>query len=77
MAGLEGIGRLLVLVGIGIAVIGGLLWLGSRLLGGQDLPGTIRIETSGITCLIPLLASIVISLVLTVVLNIILRLMNR
>lgn len=77
MFGFEGIGRMLVLVGIGIAVIGGLIWLGGRLFGGQDLPGTIRIETSGLTCIIPLLASLVLSVVLTVVLNIVLRLLNR
>ncbi|MGB9800018.1 MAG: DUF2905 family protein [Thermanaerothrix sp.] len=43
----------------------------------SNLPGTIKIETSGFTCIFPLLASVVISLVLTLVLNIIVRLLNR
>lgn len=77
MQGLEAIGRLLVLMGVMITLIGALLWLGGRFFGSTELPGTIRIETQGLTCVFPLLASIVISIVLTVVLNILVRLFNR
>lgn len=77
MQNLELIGRWVFILGIGLAVVGGILWLLGRIPGLQNLPGTIKIETSGMTCLIPLLASIVISLVLTVVLNIIIRIANR
>ena len=34
-----------------------------------QLPGTIRIQGSGFTCLIPLLGSIILSVLLTIVLN--------
>ncbi len=73
---LELIGRWLIIFGVALAVVGGLIWTLSRLFGGS-LPGTIKIETSGLTCVFPLLASIVISVVLTVVLNLLLRLLNK
>jgi hypothetical protein len=77
MQNLELIGRWVFIFGIALAVVGGILWLLGRIPGLQNLPGTIKIETSGMTCLIPLLASIVISLVLTIVLNVIIRIANR
>jgi hypothetical protein len=77
---IQAIGRLLLLIGIGIAVVGGLMMLLGRLpflnnLG--SLPGDIRIEGSGFTCLVPLASMILISLILTIVVNIIIRLINR
>ncbi len=69
MPNLEILARWLVIIGIGIAVLGGILWLVSRIPGVSSLPGTIKIEGSGFTCVIPLLAMIVISIVLTVLLN--------
>ena len=77
MLNLELIGRWLIIFGISIALVGGVLWLIGRIPGLQNLPGTIKIETSGLTCLIPLLASILISVVLTVVVNLIIRIGNR
>ncbi len=77
MGSFEILGRWLVVLGIVIAIVGGLLWLGSRLLGTHELPGTLRINIPGGTCLIPILASIVLSIVLTVVLNLVIRLINR
>jgi len=77
MNNLETIARYLVLAGLVTAAAGGLLWLGARFLNLKNLPGTIRIETGGLTCIIPLLGSIVLSIVLTLVLNLIIRLFNR
>lgn len=70
-------GRILILVGIGIAVVGGAMWLFSRFTGINQMPGTIKIEGSGFTCLFPILGSIVISILLTIVLNVIVRLLNK
>jgi hypothetical protein len=70
-------GRWMLIAGIVIAIIGGIIWLLSRIPGINQIPGTIKIQGSGFTCLIPLLASIVISIVLTVVLNLIARLLNH
>jgi hypothetical protein len=77
---IHGIGRLLLIIGIGIAVVGALLMLIGRLpflssLG--SLPGDIRIEGSGFTCLVPLASMILISIILTLVVNIIIRLIDR
>ena len=67
---LEGIGRWLLIVGIGIALIGALIWAVGRFFPNLgQLPGTIRIQGSGFTCLIPLLGSIILSVLLTIVLN--------
>jgi len=77
MPNLEIIGRWVVIFGVIMIVVGGIIWLIGRIPGVQNLPGTIKIETSGMTCLIPLLASIVISIVLTIVLNLIIRIVNR
>lgn len=70
------IGRWLVIGGIVMAITGGLIWLAGKIFPGGQLPGTIRVETGGLTCVFPLLASIVLSVVLTIVLNVIARLMR-
>ena len=70
------LGRWLVIGGITLAIIGGIIWLLGKA-GIVSLPGTLRIQTSGITCIIPILASLVLSIVLTIVLNLIARFFNR
>lgn len=70
------LGRWLVIGGVALAIVGGLIWLAGRFFNGSQLPGTIRIESGGLTCVFPLLASIVLSIVLTIVLNVIARLMK-
>lgn len=77
MEGLELAGKMLVLGGLTMTVVGGGLWLLARLPGLAQLPGTIRIERPGFTCIVPVLASLVLSILLTVVLNLILRFLNR
>lgn len=67
------LGKILILAGAGIAGLGLLVWLlaGSGWFG--RLPGDLRIERPGFTCLVPLASMLLISIGLTVVLNIILR----
>ena len=77
MGGLETIGKSLVVIGAGLALLGGLVWLLSKVPFMGRLPGDIRIERPGVTCLIPLASSIVISILLTVLVNIIVRIINR
>jgi hypothetical protein len=77
MTGLETIGRWLLIAGIGLAVVGGLVWLLAKAFPNlSQLPGTIRIQGAGFTCLFPLLASVILSILLTIVLNVIARLMK-
>lgn len=77
MGNFEMIGRWLVIGGVVLVITGGIIWLLAKLTGLNGLPGTIHFEFSGVSCMFPILASIVLSLVLTVVLNVILRLMNK
>ena len=77
MSGFEPIGKTLVIIGVALAALGGLVWLLSKVPFLGNLPGDIRIERPGMTCLIPLASSILISIVLTIVLNIIVRIINR
>jgi hypothetical protein len=75
---LELAGKWLLIFGLGLAVCGALLWLlGKALPNLTQFPGTIKIQTSGLTCVVPLLAMILISVVLTVILNLAARFLNK
>ena len=69
-------GKLLVTVGGALILVGGLLWLLSKLGFLGHLPGDIRIQRSGFTCLIPLVSSIILSILLTVVLSIVVQIVK-
>jgi hypothetical protein len=77
MGDLQTIGRWLLIAGMAITIIGGILWLLGRFSGLQNLPGTLKFEVSGLTCIVPLLGSIVISILLTILLNVLFRGGNR
>jgi hypothetical protein len=66
------IGRILVIVGVVLVVIGGLAVLGVRLPFGK-LPGDIAIEGERGAIYLPLGSMIVISVILTIVANFLLR----
>lgn len=77
---LNQIGRIVLIIGIGTVLFGGLLLLISRFpvfrnLG--QLPGDIRIEAQGFTCIFPIVTMILLSVGLTIIINIIIRLINR
>ncbi len=79
---LNTVAKLLVFVGLGIAALGGLIWLASRIPGLNrlgSLPGDIRYTSpdGSFGCYVPIVSMIVISLVLTVVLNVVVRLINK
>lgn len=77
MGNLENLGKLLVVLGAVSVIVGGVIWLVGRLSGSQTLPGTLRIDIPGGSCVIPILASIVISVVLTLVLNLLARWLGK
>lgn len=73
---MENLGRLLLILGGIIALLGLLLILGSsvpflRPLG--RLPGDIRFTVGNVTCFFPIVTSILLSIIVTIVLNILLR----
>lgn len=79
---LESIGRWLIAIGLGIALLGLLLALSGKVpllkrLG--KLPGDMRYQSADgrFSCFVPIVSSILLSIVLTVVLNVILRLLRR
>ena len=77
---LQAIGRVLLVGGIAVAILGGILMLLARIpffskLG--NLPGNIRIEGQGFSCFIPIVSMILVSIALTVIVNIVIRLINR
>ncbi len=72
------IARFLMIAGVVFFLVGGLLYLAGRAgLPLGRLPGDIRIQSGNVTCLIPLVTSILLSIVLTVVLNLVIRFLNR
>lgn len=70
-------GRLLVAIGMAIAVVGVVLWLFPRAFAWfGNLPGDLRIERDGTRIFIPLASMLVVSLVLTLVVNLAARLFD-
>ena len=75
---MEGIGRLLVLGGLVLILIGGALYMSARAgLPLGRLPGDIRIEWQGGGFYFPVVTSILLSVVLTVVLNLLVRFFRK
>jgi hypothetical protein len=79
---IETLGKWIFFAGLGLAALGGLIWLASRVpflnrLG--NLPGDIRYTSPDGTfgCFVPIVSMIVISVILTIVLNIAVRLINK
>ncbi len=73
---LQHIGRLLALTGIGLVVLGLLVWAGGRL-GLGSLPGDLRMSNESWGCYIPIASMLILSVLLTIVVNVLLRLFNR
>ncbi len=76
----QSVGRVLLVVGLIVTVVGGLLLAFGRsglFSAIGNLPGDIRVQGQGFTCLVPIVSSILISVVLTIVLNLIIRFLNR
>ena len=76
MSGFETIGKLMMVLGVALLLLGGLLWLLSKVPLLGHLPGDIRVERPGFTCLIPLASSIILSIVLTILLNVVIRIVR-
>ncbi len=69
--------KLLIVLGLGIALMG-VLWLGwTRLSGGAEFPGTFVLQSGNMTCVIPILGSIILSIVLTVLVQLAIYLSRR
>jgi hypothetical protein len=68
------LGRGLLYLGLGLALLGGLVMLLGRVLDLGSLPGDFAYEGNGVRVYVPLATMIVLSLVLTLLANLVLRL---
>ncbi len=73
MENLEVIGRWIVLIGVGLIVVGSVFWLLAKIPGIEHIPGNLKIELQGITCIIPIVGSVVLSVILTLILNLLVK----
>jgi hypothetical protein len=73
---MNGIGRLLIIAGIGLIVIGGILILLGRIPGLSvgKLPGDLSWENGDVRFFAPIGMMLLISIILTILLNVIFRL---
>lgn len=69
---MESTGKLILLLGVALLVIGGIIYLVGRL-GLGPLPGDIAIRRGNLRIFIPIGTSILLSIILTVVLNLLIR----
>lgn len=77
MFGLENMGRLLILAGIFIVILGLVLIFANKLPFLGKLPGDIVIQKGHFQFRFPIVTSLVASLLLTVIVNIVIRLLGR
>lgn len=72
------LGRWLLVIGGGIALVGLLLMLGGRFFPWLGrLPGDIRYQGQNVSCVFPIVTAILLSIILTLLLNLAIRLLNR
>jgi biotin transporter BioY len=80
---MQNIARYLIIFGLVMMVVGGIFYLAAKLgfklsdipLG--RLPGDFRIQVGNLTCLIPIVSSIILSVILTALINLVHRLLNH
>jgi hypothetical protein len=66
---MQDVGRLLLVFGVLLAVIGG----GLMLFGRFHLPGDLTFRSGNVTVYVPIATGIILSIVLTIVLNVVFR----
>jgi hypothetical protein len=72
------VARILIILGLVLLVAGVLIWVFARMgISLGRLPGDIRMQVGGATCVFPLVTSLLLSLLLTIILNVIIRFLNR
>ncbi|TFH37376.1 MAG: DUF2905 domain-containing protein [Anaerolineales bacterium] len=70
--------RWILIAGLGLLLLGGMVWVLGRLnipLG--QLPGDFRFQRGNIACFFPLVTSLLLSGILTLLINLILRLLKK
>ena len=70
---MEDIGKLLIVAGLGIVLLGAILLLAGKVPFLGRLPGDFTFSSGGVSCFFPLATMIILSLILTVIVNVIAR----
>ena len=70
-------GKILIFIGLGIIILGGVVFLFSKAPFIGKLPGDIYIKKENFSFYFPLGSSVVISIILTILLNIVIRILMR
>jgi hypothetical protein len=73
----DSFGKLLIVLGLSIAVIGAIMLMGNRLPFLGNLPGDLSFERDNVKVYIPIATSILLSIILTVVLNVVFGIFGR
>jgi len=73
MSGFEGIGKIIIIAGVIMVVLGLILAFGSHISFLGKLPGDILIKKNGISFYFPVVTFLLLSVILTLVINFILR----
>jgi len=77
MQAFESMGKMLLILGGVIFVIGLIMTFAGKIPYVGRLPGDIAIRRQGFSCYFPIVTSIVLSILLTIILNVIVRLLKR
>jgi hypothetical protein len=67
------LGKVLIIAGLAVVILGVLLVIGPKIPGIGRLPGDILIRRENVTFYFPVVTSLLISLVLTILLNLLFR----
>jgi len=73
MSGFEGIGKIIIIAGVIMVVLGLILAFGSHIPFLGKLPGDILIKKNGISFYFPVVTFLLLSVILTLIINFILR----
>jgi hypothetical protein len=65
---MENFGKIILVLGVVLVVVGAVLWGIGKLTGGRMLPGDIVVERPGFTFAFPIVTSIILSILLTLIL---------
>lgn len=74
---MDDLAKVIIASGIGITLLGALLFVVTRFVGVGRLPGDFVFQSGNMTCLVPVATSLILSLLLTIILNVVLRLLNK
>lgn len=70
---LESFGKVILLLGLFLIVIGGLLLIGGKLFGLGHLPGDIFVQKQNFSFYFPVVTCVVLSILLTIIVNLFMR----